>query len=196
IRRFCLFSDERLSGERCFSHVPICDPRHEKYKTKNLHFKACIQELINTNVVIDSISHLSYLSQQASLTFTFPNTQDFFKMKLFTTFIAIFPLGLTLSIPEVRDLTTTTAAHRCKIIAGADVNCHYCDQLSCDVVKVLQNQQTYNFDCLCPNGETINNIGAWDHNPDYSCWVWANTTDYNCPTIGSNALPECSFCGK
>ncbi|PMD32747.1 hypothetical protein L207DRAFT_590441 [Hyaloscypha variabilis F] len=139
-------------------------------------------------------------------------------MKIFTAFVAVLPLATTLYISEEvkRDTTLLSAVppHSCKITIGADVNCHYCDELNCTVVTVLQANKYYNFDCACPNGESINGIrqdlfsfiiictvtnisfSAWDHNSDSYCWVWANATDYNCPTVGSNALPECAFCSK
>ncbi|KAE9382075.1 hypothetical protein N431DRAFT_458615 [Stipitochalara longipes BDJ] len=123
-------------------------------------------------------------------------------MKISTALIGVLPLATTLYVSEEvrRDTTLSLAVkpHSCKISIGADVNCHYCDELNCTVVTVLQANKYYNFDCACPNGENINGIrqDAWDHNADSYCWVWANATDYNCPTVGSNALPECSFCSK
>ncbi|KAE8451727.1 hypothetical protein EG329_003184 [Mollisiaceae sp. DMI_Dod_QoI] len=118
-------------------------------------------------------------------------------MKLLATFVTVLPLAFSLYIAEgARDLSAASPKHRCKMVGGADVNCHYCDRLDCKVVTVLQDKQTYNFDCLCPDGESINGISAWDHNPDKYCWVWSNTTDQNCPTTGRNALPMCDFCSK
>lgn len=85
-------------------------------------------------------------------------------MKLLTVLISLLPLATTLTLPsEIQDFGALETRqkngnHRCKMVAGAAVNCHYCDRLDCDVVTVLKDAQTYNFDCLCPNGETINGI--------------------------------------
>lgn len=86
-------------------------------------------------------------------------------MKLLTVLLTALPLASGLTLPtSIQDITaikerqTKSANHRCKMVAGAAVNCHYCDRLDCRVVTVLNNTQTYNFDCLCPNGETINGI--------------------------------------
>jgi hypothetical protein len=80
-------------------------------------------------------------------------------MKVFTTIALVLPL-VSAAAFEPRDVTTLESRQTrgCKIVGHDDVNCHYCDQLSCDVVTVLNASQWYNFDCMCPNGQTINGI--------------------------------------
>lgn len=83
-------------------------------------------------------------------------------MKVFTTLAVVLPL-VSAAAFEPRDVTTLetrqAGTRKCRIVANADVNCHYCDQLSCDVVTVLNASHWYNFDCACPNGQEINGIG-------------------------------------
>ena len=77
-------------------------------------------------------------------------------MKVFTTLVAVLPL-VSAAAFEPREVTTVEKRQTrgCRIVGNADVNCHYCDREDCDVVTVLNATQWYNFDCACPNGQTV-----------------------------------------
>ncbi|KAN0095684.1 hypothetical protein V8E51_016395 [Hyaloscypha variabilis] len=119
-------------------------------------------------------------------------------MKVFSALVAVLPL-VSAAAFEPREVTTIEKRQTrgCQIVGKDDVNCHYCDREDCAVVTVLNATKWYNFDCACPNGQTVKDgVSAWDHEVDLWCWVFAEATDDNCPTTGAKALPECDFCGK
>ncbi|KAN0096529.1 hypothetical protein V8E51_015334 [Hyaloscypha variabilis] len=127
-------------------------------------------------------------------------------MKVTSAFLSFLALGAAASLPvslypEIEE-RQVAGNHTCKVIAPVttppteSIPCYYCDSDTCDIVVKLKVNTEFKFDCLCPNGQAQNGITAWDHSADYYCWVPANSTDDACPTTGSNALKECSFCGK
>ncbi len=92
-------------------------------------------------------------------------------MKAISAFLSLLTLGATASLPvslypeaglatlEDRQVAPSASGnHTCKIVGTDNVPCYYCDNDTCDVVKVFKVDTWFKFDCLCPNGQKKNGI--------------------------------------
>jgi hypothetical protein len=91
-------------------------------------------------------------------------------MKAISAFFSLLTLGAAASLPvslypeaqlEQRQVGAN-GNHTCKITAPdsktESIPCYYCDNDTCDIVKMLKVNTLFKFDCLCPNGQNKNGI--------------------------------------
>ena len=91
-------------------------------------------------------------------------------MKVISAFFSLLTLGAAASLPvsiypeaELEERQVTASGnHTCKIVAPVtkpateSIPCYYCDNDTCDIVKMLKVDTLFKFDCLCPNGQKKN----------------------------------------